>query len=358
MVAVFIMVFALALSLALALAPLAVYLGRRFGIISIAGGRRINEGDRRGVPRLGSLVLFGSFMTTVIVAQFLPVPRMDPYEVIRLAGLLIGATLTFILGLMDDLFEFRSFAQFLMQFAAAAVAILFQIFIEFFNNPLSGQQTDPWPFIVTVTLTFFWIVGMMNTVNWLDGLDGLAGGVAFIAGTMLFINSAFQVSPPQTSVSLLPLALMGASLGFLLYNFYPARLFMGGGAFFMGYVLATLSIIGGAKMATILLVMGLPLIDAVWQVVYRLLRGRSPFEGDRGHVHFRLLDMGFTQRQIVLPYYAFCAFFGLLTLIIESRLYKFVAFGVMVLLVMIGIAVVMRSTPRQPAEPPREQVEA
>ena len=168
--------------------------------------------------------------------------------------------------------------QFIGQSLGAAIAIAFQIFIEYFNNPLTGQQTAPWPFIVTVALSFFWLVGMMNTMNWLDGADGLAGGVTLIAGATLFINSAFRIEPAQTSVSLLHLALMGAALGFVLYNFFPARIIMGGGATFLGYVLGTLAIIGGAKMATILLVMGLPLVDSLWQVVNRLRQRRSPVQ--------------------------------------------------------------------------------
>jgi UDP-GlcNAc:undecaprenyl-phosphate GlcNAc-1-phosphate transferase len=118
---------------------------------------------------------------------------------------------------------------------------------------------------------------------------------------------------------------------------------MGGGAMLLGYLLGTLSIIGGAKMAAILLVMGLPLMDVAWQVVNRLRQGRSPFEGDRGHVHFRLLDMGFSQRQIVLVYYLFCAFFGILTLVIESQFYKFIALAVMLALVALGFVIVSRS---------------
>lgn len=339
----FVIVFALALGLSIALTPLAIRLGKRYRIISLAGGRHQTEGDKRGVPKLGGVPLFVSFTAAALVAQVLPVPRMDPYEIIRLAGLLLGSAIIFAVGLMDDLFQFRALPQFLGQFAAAAIAIIFQIFIEYVNNPLSGQQTEPWPYIVTVALSFFWLVGMMNTVNWLDGLDGLAAGVAFIAGTMLFVNSAFRVEPPQTSVSLLHLALMGSSLGFLLYNFYPARIFMGGGAMYLGYLLGTLSIIGGAKMATILLVMGLPLMDVAWQVLNRVRQGRSPFEGDRGHVHFRLLDLGFNQRQIVLVYYLFCAFFGILTLLIESQFYKFIALGVMLALVALGFVFVSRS---------------
>lgn len=338
----FVIVFALALSITLLLIPAADALGRRFGIVARPGGRRQSEGDKRGVSKLGGLALYGGFTLTVLAAQLLPVPRMDPYETVRLAGLLIGSTIMFIAGLLDDVLELPALPQFLAQFLAAAVAILFQIFIEYVNNPFTGGQTDPWPFIVTVTLSFFWLVGMMNTVNWLDGLDGLAGGVAFIAGVMLFVNSAFRVSPAQTSVSLLPLALMGTSLGFLLHNFYPARIFMGSGAPYLGFLLGALSIIGGAKMATILLVMGLPLLDAVWQVFQRLRQGRNPFVGDRGHIHFRLQDIGFSQRQIVLVYYTFCALFGVLTLITTSQFFKFLALGVMLVLVLIGLAMLAR----------------
>jgi UDP-GlcNAc:undecaprenyl-phosphate/decaprenyl-phosphate GlcNAc-1-phosphate transferase len=349
----YVLTFNIALAIALLVIPIVDRLGKQYGITSKPGGRRVNEGDIRGVSRLGGVSLFISFTGAVLIAQVLPVPRFDPYEVIRISGLLIGGAIIFIVGLLDDIFHFGSLPQFLGQFLAAAVAISFQIFIEYFNNPLTGQQTEHWPYIVTVALSFFWLVGMMNTVNWMDGLDGLAGGVAFITGTVLFINSAFRLDPPQTSVSLLMLALMGSSLGFLLHNFYPARIFMGGGAMYLGFLMGSLSIIGGAKMATVLLVMGLPLMDAVWQIIYRLRQGRSPFEGDRGHIHFRLLDIGFSHRQIVLAYYCFCAFFGILTLVIESQFFKFVALGVMLSLVAIGLIVVGRIAPKDQGESSR-----
>jgi UDP-GlcNAc:undecaprenyl-phosphate GlcNAc-1-phosphate transferase len=338
----YLIVFSVAFSVAMLLIPFSIWLGQRFGITSKPGGRRTTEGDYRRVSKLGGIALFGGFTVAVIIAQFLPVPRLDPYEFIRLIGLLGGGAVIFIVGLLDDLYDFSSLPQFLGQYLAAAIAITFQIFIEYFNNPFTGQQTERWPFIITVAISFFWLLFMINTMNWLDGLDGLAGGVTFIAGAMLFINSAFRVEPPQTSVSLLPLALMGAAFAFLLFNFYPARIFMGGGAAFLGYVLGALSIIGGAKMGTILLVMGLPLIDVVWQVFDRLRQGRSPFLGDRGHLHFRLLDLGFSQRQIVLGYYAFCAIFGIITLVTDSRLFKFVALSVMALIVVGGLIVLIR----------------
>jgi UDP-GlcNAc:undecaprenyl-phosphate GlcNAc-1-phosphate transferase len=338
---IYFIVFALALSITLALMPLAVYLSKRFGIVSQPGGRRR---ETQPIPKLGGLAMYAAFIITVLAAQFLPVPRMDPNEIIRLAGLLIGSTFIYFMSLLDDLYEFSAVPQGIAQIIAAGIAIAFLIFIESINNPLTGTQTDIFPPIVTISLSMFWLGLMMNTVNFLDGLDGLAGGVAFIAGVMLFINSAFVVQPAQTSVSLLPLALMGASLGFVLYNFNPARVYMGSnGAFFLGYALGTLSIIGGAKMATILLVMGLPLMDVAWQIVNRMRQGRNPMVGDRGHVHFRLLDMGFTQRQIVVAYYLFCAFFGVLTLVVASQLFKFLALGVMLSLIAIGFALLSRS---------------
>lgn len=346
-------VFAIGLSTSLMLVPVAEWLGRRFNVVSKFGGRRTTEGDMRHVSKLGGLALFGGFTLAALLAQLLPVPRLDPYEIVRFIGLMGGALVIFLVGLLDDLFEFGAIPQFIGQCVAAGIAVLFQIFIQYLNNPFTGEQTAPFPYLITVAISLFWLVFMMNTMNFLDGLDGLAGGVTLIAGAMLFINSAFRVEPAQTSVALLPLALMGATLGFLLNNFYPARIFMGGGATYLGYVLGALSIIGGAKMATILLVMGLPLIDVVWQAVNRIRQGRNPFSGDRGHLHFRLLDRGFTQRQIVIGYYVFCTCFGALTLITSSQLFKFIALGVLSLLVLAGFLLTARTAPSPPAYPTR-----
>jgi UDP-GlcNAc:undecaprenyl-phosphate GlcNAc-1-phosphate transferase len=164
---------------------------------------------------------------------------------------------------------------------------------------------------------------------------------------VLFINSAFVLVPAQKSVSLLPLALMGSTLGFLLFNFYPARIFAGGGAYLLGFIIACLSIIGGAKMATVLMVMALPIMDTAWQIINRLLMRRSPLHGDRGHIHHRLLDMGFSQRQIVLGYYLFCAFSGTLTLILESRSFKLVSMLIMLAIIAAGFGVVWLRTSRK-----------
>lgn len=338
----FLIVFILAFSVTLLVAPLTVWLGKKYNIVSRPGGRRINQGDMNRVSKLGGLAIYTGFTVAVIAAQALNVPRFDPVELVRLTGLMLGGTFILVVGIFDDIYELSPVTLGICQIITAAIAIAFQIFIEYINNPFTAQQTDPWPYAVTVVLSMFWLGLMMNTVNFMDGLDGLVGGVAFIAGATLFINSAFVLTPPQTSVSLLPLALMGSSLAFLFFNFYPARVFLGGSALYVGYILGALSIIGGAKMATILLVMGLPLMDLTWQAFHRMLRGRNPMHGDRGHIHFRLQDVGFSQRQIVMVYYLFCAFFGVLTLVITSQVFKFIAFGVMVLIVIGAFLWLMR----------------
>jgi UDP-GlcNAc:undecaprenyl-phosphate GlcNAc-1-phosphate transferase len=177
--------------------------------------------------------------------------------------------------------------------------------------------------VLYVPLTVFWVVGMINTVNWLDGLGGLAAGVGAILSLVLAVHM-HRVGQP--SVALLPLALLGAVMGFLPYNFAPARIFLGSaGALFLGYALACLGIIAGGRVATVLLVMGIPIVDVAWQIFDRVRHHRPPTEGDRGHLHFRLLDLGLSERAIVLLYWGFCGLFGILALTVSSRLYKLLA---------------------------------
>lgn len=358
----FIAVFGVSLSLSLGLTPLAQQWGQRWGIIDRPRNRHQHT---QTISKFGGLAMYAAFTSAAILAQFLPVVRTDDKEVTRLIGLLLGGTFLFVFGLLDDRYDFSALPQFLAQIAAAIIAILFLIIIEGFNNPLTGTLTPEWPYFVTVILTIFWLGFMMNTVNWLDGLDGLATGVCAVAALMVFLHAAFRLD--QVSVSLLPLALLGATLGFLPYNFHPARVFMGSnGALFLGYTIGVLGIIGGAKMATVLLVMGLPLLDVVWQIARRVSAGANPTQGDRGHVHYRLLDLGLSQRQIVVGYYVFCTVFGGVALVTASRLYKLIALLVMAAVIGVGFAVLSRrtrlnrgaetdaNTPNAPSAPPRD----
>lgn len=319
----FLLVFLLALVTTAALTPLARRLGEQRGVVDRPGGRRQHLGV---ISRLGGTAMYAGFTVAVIATLLLPQDwfpsRLDPNEFFRLKGLLVGTTAAFIFGLLDDRYQFASRPQYVAQFLLSLIAIAFIIFIERVNNPLNhGQLVFPWP--VVWGLTAFWFMGMINTVNWLDGLDGLAGGVSAIVAAVLTVH---MIREGQWSVALLPVALLGATLGFLPYNFNPARVFMGsGGSYFLGWAIAALGIIGGAKVATILLAMGLPILDVAWLIYNRWRRGGKPGFNGRDHLHYRLLDIGFTQRQIVLGYYAFCASCGVLALGIGSRPFKLAA---------------------------------
>jgi UDP-GlcNAc:undecaprenyl-phosphate GlcNAc-1-phosphate transferase len=262
---------------------------------------------------------------------------------LRLRGVVLGSLVIFIGALLDDRLDLSPRWQFVFQIAAAVIAVSHIIFIERFTNPL--PSTDFWqsgfvslffrldknninivvirPFLVYL-ISFFWVVGMINAVNWLDGLDGLASGVGAIAALMFALHSYRLLLPTgQTAVTLFPLALAAALLGFLRFNFAPATIFLGTtGAWLLGYNLATLSILAPAKLSTALLVMAVPILDVAWQIFDRLRRGQHPFQGDRGHLHFRLLDRGIPVRSIVLGYYTTAVAFGLVAIFVPNRLLK------------------------------------
>jgi len=277
---------------------------------------------------LGGLALFTAFIVAVGVAAWRGIltAGYSADDFTRLNGLLIGGLVAFLFGLVDDKLDLPPRPQFAVQFLLSLLAVGTLLWLERFTLPILGYvelESFPWGAWLYVPLTILWMMGMMNTVNWLDGLDGLAGGVGVILCLVLAVHM-HRVGQP--SVALLPLALLGALLGFLPYNAAPSRVFLGSaGAFFLGYGLGGLGLIAGGRVATVLLVMGLPIVDVAWQIFDRLRHHRSPAQADRGHLHFRLLDLGLSERAIVILYWAFCALFGLLALAVSSRLYKLLA---------------------------------
>lgn len=304
--------------------PLFMRLGEQWGLVQAP--MRDRDIHTRPVPRIGGLGMLVGFLIAVIVAVWMPVPRTDPNEFIRLRGLILGALLAALIGLYDDRYELPPKPQLLAQIGLGIVAAWHLIFIEVFRNPLTGELIGPLPWWIVWPLTIFWFTGTLNTINWLDGLDGLAAGVVAIASAVF---AAHMIRLGQYSVALLALALLGATLGFLPYNFNPARTFMGTtGAYFLGYTLAALGIMAGAKVATFLLVLIIPILDVAWQIVARIRQGRSPFHGDRGHLHHRLYDAGFSQRQVVLTYWGICALFGTLALLLPTPVFKLLALSI------------------------------
>ncbi len=326
MLYIFASVFLTAFVLALILTPLAIRLAARIGAMDQPAPRRVHETP---TPRLGGMPIFFAFFAAIGVS--LIYARTDPNELTRLAGLLIGSTLLFAVGLYDDRRDLKALPQFAAQFIASAIAVGAGVVIRELPNPFGAPiMLDNW---FAIAFTIFWLMGMINTVNWLDGVDGLAAGVVALAALVMFIHT-FGLE--QYSIALLMLALIGALVGLLPYNFFPARIFLGtAGALVLGFALGALSIIGGAKVASALLVLLIPILDVAWQIVSRLRAGKSPFQADRGHLHHRLLDLGLSQRAIVWMYYAFTALFGLLALILPSGAYKLIA------LVVIGAGAAM-----------------
>jgi UDP-GlcNAc:undecaprenyl-phosphate GlcNAc-1-phosphate transferase len=315
-------------------------------MVDVPGGRRGHTGV---VPRTGGIALYAAFLVTVLLAvvlgRRLPAPEgPDPKESLRISAILLGSTFMFLVGLADDRRELKPQTQLLAQLVAAVIAVAGLVFIERVRDPFADRLIIlPW--FWTVLTTVVWVLGMINTVNFLDGVDGLATSVAAVVAAVLFID---MVQAGQYSVSLLPLALLGTTLGFLPANFYPATVFMGSsGSFFLGYALATVSIAAGPRLAMMLLLLLVPIIDVGWLIVLRLRRAPEAFVyGDRRHLHFRLLDLGLSQRQIVVAYSSVSAAFGLLALSVSSRLFKLGALLVLGAAIFIGLAVVASRSER------------
>jgi UDP-GlcNAc:undecaprenyl-phosphate GlcNAc-1-phosphate transferase len=284
----------------------AMRLGERAGLVQMPGGRRQHV---RPVARIGGVGLFIGFFAVALGLYFFS-PLKDEHR-LPLIGVLAGTAIVFLGGLWDDVRELRAMPQFAIQFGGALIALITTVWIGEVTVPFIPGPTEI-PMLVRIPLTIFWIMGMTNTVNFLDGLDGLAAGVAAIAALLFAVHS---INLQQPEIALYSLALAGACVGFLIFNIHPARIFLGStGAMVLGYALATLSILAPARVATALLVMALPIADVAYQIVDRWRRGQSPMQGDRGHLHFRLSDFGLPQWPIVLGYWLFCALGGVIAL--------------------------------------------
>jgi UDP-GlcNAc:undecaprenyl-phosphate GlcNAc-1-phosphate transferase len=328
--------FVAAVIVSLLLVPVAIRLAEPLGLVDRPGAaRRVHT---QPVARSGGLAGVSSFLVVSIGAVSLGGVLGVPAPILgsSLFTLLAGSVVALFVGVADDHWDLRARWQLLGQVGLAAGAVALGLRISVINNPLGPGVIDISEPIALV-LTGLWIVGMINSVNFIDGLDGLSSGIGVIAALTLGLIS-LTTTIGQPFVGLLCFALAGALVGFLRWNFHPARVFLGtGGVMFLGYALAVLSIYGTAKVAVALLVLGVPIIDTFWIIVRRIASGSSPFKPDRGHIHHRLLDLGLTQRQAVVSIYALCAVLGILALVLSGtgQLYAFVGvvvgFGLVIL---------------------------
>ena len=313
--------------IALGLTPLVQRLVVRYEVVDRPEARRVNTSP---IPRGGGLAVAAAFIVVAAVSLSvnmatgrLPVPfSLDDQAV---AALIVGGAAAAALGAIDDLLDLRARWQFLGQIALGVFAVALGISIGFIANPLGGPVIR-FDGAIAAAFTIFWIVGMINSINFIDGLDGLSSGIAFIAAVTLGLISLTS-GVGQPLVAVLCFTLAGALLGFLRWNLHPASIFIGtSGVQFVGYTLALLSILGTAKVAVALLVLGVPIIDTFWIIVRRLSERRSPFSPDRGHIHHRLLDLGLSHRQTVFVIYGICLVLAVMALLLSGvdQLYAFV----------------------------------
>ncbi len=261
------------------------------------------------IPRVGGLAIIFGFLVAVLCFGR---PSRQLYAT------LAGAAIIAVMGVIDDCKDLDAKLKLIIQIVAALVVIIGgDIRINVFTNPNILSDNPYWvlPSWLSVTITVLWVVFITNAVNFIDGLDGLAAGVSAIM-TVSLVFIAIRVGEYQIAV--VGIALMGACFGFLPFNFNPATIFMGDtGSTFLGFMLATMSIQGVFKsyavisLAVPFLILGLPLFDAAFAMIRRILTGKNPMTADRGHLHHRLIDMGFSQKQTVFILYAISGVLGI-----------------------------------------------
>lgn len=270
---------------------------------------------KKPIPRLGGLAIYGGFLCSILIFG-----QLDE----TMLCVLLGAAIIVALGIFDDVLALGAKLKFVVQIVAAAIPVCIgnlQIGLFTNLNPLSDT-----PFvhlgILAVPVTIIWIVGITNAVNLIDGLDGLAVGVSSIAAITMLAVALLTGNMP---IAITMAALAGACIGFMPYNLNPAKIFMGDtGSTFLGYMLATVSIMGLFKFYAVIsfvvpfLILGLPIFDTANAIIRRVAAGRSPMSPDRGHVHHKLIDMGFNQKQAVAILYAISATLGLTAVVLTS----------------------------------------
>lgn len=314
-----ILALAVAFLISFAATPMVISLAHKIGAIDVPkDARRVHK---KPTPLIGGLAIFLGFIVSVIC--FAVIDK-------ETAGILIGCVIIVTVGMIDDITDMKAIVKLLCQIVAAAVVVYSGVRIEHFANPFARFGLgDPYivlNFWVSVAITIFWITGICNAVNLIDGLDGLAVGVSSIASICML---AMTLITQNLNVAIVTAAVAGAGFGFLPYNFNPAKIFMGDtGALFLGFILACISVQGFLKLSAVIsfaipiLVLGLPIFDTMFAIIRRVLTGRSPMSPDRGHLHHRLLDMGFSQKQTVAILYTLTAVLCLTAVVISTRGYR------------------------------------
>ena len=311
-----------------AVTPLAIRLAPRIGAMDIPKDKR--RMHSRPMPRFGGLSMF--LGTELALAFFL---HHDP----KVLTILIGGACIYAVGVVDDIRGMDAKVKFALQIASAIIIYIGGIRIGFVKNPFDEEAYVMFPDWLSFVITVLWVVGITNTVNLIDGLDGLAAGVATIASACIAYTAVLS---GQYEVGLAMLAVSGGAMGFLPFNFHPARIFMGdSGSLFLGFMIAAISILGSTKGATLIativpfLVLGLPIFDTTFAIIRRWVNGYPIMRADKGHIHHRIMATGIGQRRTVLIMYCISAIMGMVAVLVVQRMMLEAA----VLVVVAGILV-------------------
>jgi UDP-GlcNAc:undecaprenyl-phosphate GlcNAc-1-phosphate transferase len=290
-------------------------LGLKLGIVDQPNARKIHKDP---VVRVGGVSIFAGTITALSIIWLLGgFAAFEPSKVNELWVVIIGSILFFGIGFADDLFNLTPISRLLMQVVVAAGCWYLGVRIEFLSLPFYSYSLVK-IYWLSLPVTVFWLVGMANAINWIDGVDGLAAGVSGIAAFVMLVVTLFMDQP---AAGLIAAALAGGALGFLRYNFNPAQIFMGdGGAYFMGFTLAAVGVIGLVKTTAITavllpyLILAVPILDMSAVILSRISKGKSPFIADKSHLHHWLLKSGISQRRTVLFIYSLTVWVGSLAL--------------------------------------------
>ncbi len=310
------LVFAIALISSMFLTPPVRKLALKFGIIEKSNPRKLHK---RIITCLGGVAIYAGFVISLVCASLVFLRDLNSFFFHNLIGLFSGATIVLVLGLVDDTYGTTAPLKVGLQVVAALVtSVVFNIRITYLILPMLGKIEFG---VLSIPLTLIWVVGLTNALNWVDGLDGLAAGITSIACVSLLIIG-WRGGELVSAVILI--ALLGATLGFLKYNFYPAKVFMGDtGSNFLGFVLANVAIMGSLKSAAVLslmipiLILGVPIFDTLFSVWRRIHLSKSPITPDTDHFHYRLIKLGLTHRQAVLVIYSISGVLSLCAIFLD-----------------------------------------
>ncbi len=343
----YIIIFIIAVLLSVISTLLIKYFAKRFNIVDKPDlDRKIHQ---TATPLLGGMAIFFAFFIVLFFARDKLVAGDLEYH--HWLGFFAGACFLMIGGFLDDKYNLKPKQQIIFPILAIIAVIIGGVGIEKITNPFGGLiYLDQWRIpvmdwgastryfmVLADGFAVLWLMGMMYTTKLLDGVDGLVTGVTAIGGIIIFLFT-MTTKYFQPDIGLAALILAGACLGFLIFNWHPAKIFLGeGGSLLLGYILGVLAIISGGKIAIALLVMGIPIMDVVWTIVRRLAQGKNPFSfADKSHLHHRFLSFGLTQRQTVLIYYFLAACFGLSALFLQST-GKLLFLGALTLLMLLAV---------------------